>query len=213
VTVTFDNVTGAGNTTLVTGPSGPPLPGSFRAGDGIYYGLSTTATFAGQVEVCIKYNEANLQVPESALRLLHYDVVIPAWVDVTSSLDINTNTVCGAVTSLSPFVLGAGSATGVGPKLVIPDRFALHQNVPNPFNPVTTIPYDVPAGGADVSIVIYDVTGRHVCTIVDEHRTPGRYEAKWDGRTERGGNAASGVYFCRMVAGKFVDARKIVLLK
>ena len=213
VTVTFGNVTVAGNTTLATGPTGPALPGSFLAGNSIYYDLSTTATFTGSAEVCITYDEANLAVPEGALRMLHYDAGVPGWVDVTSSLDTGGNVVCGTVTSLSPFVLGAGSATGVGPKPGIPSQFALRQNIPNPFNPTTMIGYDVPVGGADVSITIYDVSGRRVRVLVDEHRAPGRHQAPWDGRNARGEQVASGVYFYRMVAGSFVEARKMVLLK
>jgi len=110
-------------------------------------------------------------------------------------------------------VADAGTPTGVKPTPGIPDRFALLQNVPNPFNPTTTIVYDVPAGGADVTIVIYDVAGRRVRTLVNEHKVPGRYQVLWDGRTERGENATTGVYFYRMKAGSFVQARKTVLLK
>ena len=110
-------------------------------------------------------------------------------------------------------VADAGTSTGVNPSPGIPDRLALHQNVPNPFNPTTTIVYDVPAGGADVTIVIYDVAGRRVRTLVNEHKGPGHYQALWDGRTESGQNATTGVYFYRMVAGSFAQSRKTVLLK
>jgi flagellar hook assembly protein FlgD len=79
----------------------------------------------------------------------------------------------------------------------------LHANIPNPFNPVTTIQYDVPAGGADVNIAVFDVSGRRVRTLVNEHRNAGRFSAQWNGADDRGGRVASGVYFYRMRAGDF----------
>ena len=136
----------------------------------------------------------------------------PAWVDVTTSVDTNANIVCGTVTSLSPFVIGAGSVTAVGGHPV-PATFALHANVPNPFNPVTTIAYDVPAGGANVSLAIYDVTGRLVRVLVDEHRAAGTWSVEWNGEDDRGQHVSSGVYFYRMRAGAFADTKKMVLLK
>ena len=210
VTITFDQVDGAGNTSLVTGPSGPALPGTFDIGDGIYYDLSTTATFTGTFEVCIIYNEGALTVPEGNLRLLHWDD--PVWVDITTSLDVVGNTICGETDHFSPFVLAAQTPTGVGDS-PLPPTFALRQNVPNPFNPTTTISYDVPEGGADVTIRIYDVSGREVATLVDGRRPAGAHQVTWDGRNSSGNAVSTGVYFYRMVAGSFVEARRMVLLK
>jgi len=87
------------------------------------------------------------------------------------------------------------------------------QSVPNPFNPVTAIRYDVPAGGAEVTLRIYDVAGRLVRTLVDEQQGAGRKTATWDGRNAAGHTVATGLYFCRMQAGKFVENRKMLLLK
>lgn len=214
VTLTFNSVTQAGVTSLVTGPSGPTLPGNFMTGNGIYYNLSTTATYTSPIKVCINYSEATLTVPESTLRLLHWDTsLIPAqWVDITWSLDTTNNILCGYTNSLSPFVIGAGSVTAVGDGTQ-PHAFALRQNVPNPFNPITTISYDVPAGGARVSLRIYDTAGRLVRTLVDEQRPAGTHNATWDGRNAAGSAVSSGVYFYRMVSGSFSESRRMVLLK
>jgi hypothetical protein len=104
-------------------------------------------------------------VPEGSLRVLHWDTQLDpdAWVDITSSLNTITNVICGVTDHLSPFVIGAGSLTGVG-GAATPAALALRQNVPNPFNPSTTITYDVPDGGSAVAIRVYDAAGRLVRT-------------------------------------------------
>jgi hypothetical protein len=94
-----------------------------------------------------------------------------------------------------------------------PTVFALYQNVPNPFNPTTVIRYDVPADGGLVTLRIYDVGGRLVRELVDGTQPPGRRQAVWDGRDERGARAASGVYFCRLTAPGFEATRKMTLLQ
>jgi len=93
-----------------------------------------------------------------------------------------------------------------------PTAFGLAQNVPNPFNPVTTIAYDVPHE-ARVAIRVYDVAGRLVRTLVDDAEGPGRHEAVWNGRNDRGEAVGSGVYFCTMEAGEFRATGKMLLLK
>jgi len=100
-----------------------------------------------------------------------------------------------------------------GRTTAVPETFALYQNVPNPFNPVTTIRYDVPAGGGDVSLRVYDVGGRLVRTLVSGRQTAGEKAVTWDGLNEAGGPVATGVYFCRLIAGDFNEVRKMTILK
>jgi hypothetical protein len=88
----------------------------------------------------------------------------------------------------------------------------LHQNVPNPFNPMTTIRYDLPSA-VRVQLSIVDVSGRRVRTLVDELQTPGSRDAIWNGRDDAGGAVASGVYFYVLEAGKQRLTKKLVLLK
>jgi len=95
---------------------------------------------------------------------------------------------------------------------IIPKKFALMQNYPNPFNPSTTIRFDIPKE-ARVKVVIYDIMGRQVRTLVDEDLKPGVYKITWDGRNDNGEILSSGIYFYRIVADKFVDVKKMVLLK
>jgi hypothetical protein len=93
-----------------------------------------------------------------------------------------------------------------------PKQTALHQNVPNPFNPATIIRYEL-ANPGRVSLKIYDVTGALVRVLEDGERGTGRYEVPWAGENERGEHVASGVYFYRLVAPGHTLTRKMVLLK
>ncbi|HKW14606.1 MAG TPA: C25 family cysteine peptidase [Candidatus Krumholzibacteria bacterium] len=97
-------------------------------------------------------------------------------------------------------------------------RADLGQNYPNPFNPATKIEYWVPEGmkaGArsNVNVIVYDVTGARVKTLVSGPKSAGHYVAQWDGRDDRGTPVSSGIYFYRMTSGSFAAVRKMVLLK
>lgn len=97
---------------------------------------------------------------------------------------------------------------------VAPEGFNLLQNYPNPFNPTTTIHFDVAGEGAtEVSIKVYDMTGREVKTLINELMQPGQYSVEWDGTNERGEIVAGGIYFYRITAGSFIRTRKMTLLK
>ena len=102
-TVTFANVTAAGDTTLATSAVGPPPPAGFKLGNPpTYYDLATTASFSGSVNVCIDYTGIAFD-KEASLKLFHFEY--PDWTDATLSLDTATHTICGGVTSLSPFAI------------------------------------------------------------------------------------------------------------
>jgi len=88
----------------------------------------------------------------------------------------------------------------------------LQQNYPNPFNPSTTIAFSLAARGR-VSLVIYDALGARVRSLLDDVRDAGVSSVGWDGRGDEGTEAASGVYFCRMVAGSFNETRRLVLVR
>jgi hypothetical protein len=95
-----------------------------------------------------------------------------------------------------------------------PMGLALHPNHPNPFNPQTTIPYYVPAGGSvRVRLAIYDTSGRLVRALVDESQTGGAREVVWRGEDGNGKPVTSGVYFCVLQVDNERRTRKLVLLK
>jgi hypothetical protein len=89
----------------------------------------------------------------------------------------------------------------------IPQRYTLYQNYPNPFNPVTDIQYSIPKKSM-VSLVVYDVLGREVITLLNEEKPPGNYDVKFDAS-----NISSGLYFYRIVAGDYIEVKKMIVLK
>lgn len=95
----------------------------------------------------------------------------------------------------------------------MPARFALHACRPNPFNPRTTIRYDLPEP-ASVELVVFDLTGRLVRTLIgDAHEAAGARAVDWDGRDDRGRSLGSGVYLCRMTAGSFRETKRMLLVR
>lgn len=93
-----------------------------------------------------------------------------------------------------------------------PAAFNLVQNHPNPFNPATEIRYAL-AEDCYVKLEVYDVRGRKVAILVDRYQEAGYRMAVWDGRDDSGTEMASGVYFYRIVAGDFIDSKKMILLR
>ncbi len=94
----------------------------------------------------------------------------------------------------------------------VPMVTSLHPAAPNPFNPSTTIAYDLADAGR-VTVKIYSIDGRLVRTLVDEQAAAGRYSRVWQGRDESGRGVASGAYVVRMVAPGRTETRRVMLLK
>jgi hypothetical protein len=94
----------------------------------------------------------------------------------------------------------------------LPERFALYQNIPNPFNPVTTVRFDI-TKRTTARLCIFDVKGRLVRVLVDGPVDPGRKQVTWDGRNGKGNPVTSGVYFYHLVTPEFSDARKMILIR
>ena len=94
----------------------------------------------------------------------------------------------------------------------IPRQYALHCGYPNPFNPMTTIGFDLP-NSQYVRLTVYTVDGRRVTLLVNERRSAGRYEVVWKGLDDHGRLVPSGVYFYRLEAGRFSDTKRMVLIK
>jgi len=97
-------------------------------------------------------------------------------------------------------------------EVVNPVKFTLHQNYPNPFNPITTIQYDLPEA-SNVQIVIYDLLGRQVKSLVNQVEEPGYKQVIWDATNSQGLPVGAGVYFYQIKAGGYIQTRKMLLLK
>ncbi len=94
----------------------------------------------------------------------------------------------------------------------LPMHFALFQNTPNPFNPLTTIGYAL-AEATTVRLTVHNILGQTVCVLVDSDQSAGFQTAFWDGTDDHGKPVSSGVYFYRLEAGSFVEIRKMIKLQ
>lgn len=131
------------------------------------------------------------------------------WVQGPMHFDFGTRRILPRLTS----DIGIPGITGVDEGTVnIPVRTRLDQNLPNPFNPMTRITFGL-AKDATASLVVYDLTGRAIRTLVDGSLKAGEHTRFWDGRDADGNSVASGVYFYKLDADSFNQTRKMVLLK
>ena len=94
----------------------------------------------------------------------------------------------------------------------VPGSYKLDQNYPNPFNPSTMIKYSLPQSGI-VKLVVYDVLGREVRTLVNGAMPAGAQETRWDGKNSNGQTVGSGIYFYKLTAGSFTATKKMTLIK
>lgn len=95
-----------------------------------------------------------------------------------------------------------------------PQEFALKQNYPNPFNPTTTIAFQIPENArGEVMLVIFDMLGRKVRTLVNEEVKSGYFDIQWDGLDDNGAVTASGIYFYNLRVGEFAATRKMIKMQ
>ena len=90
---------------------------------------------------------------------------------------------------------------------LIPKEFTIHNIYPNPFNPITNITYGIPEY-TNVQILVYDLSGKQVETLIDQFQTPGYHSVNWNAD-----NHPSGVYFVKIVAGDYINTQKLILVK
>ena len=94
----------------------------------------------------------------------------------------------------------------------IPSKYSLYQNHPNPFNPTTTLHYDLPEDGM-VNISIFDMMGRKITTLVNNHQTAGYKSIQWNATNNTGQSVSAGVYLYHLHVGDFHQTNKMILLK
>ena len=94
----------------------------------------------------------------------------------------------------------------------LPVRFRLHQNIPNPFNPSTTIRYELPRV-AHVRLSIYNLSGREIRVLVDDPKSAGFHDVIWDGKNEAGLDVPAGLYVYRIKTKRMTDSKKLLLIK
>lgn len=107
---------------------------------------------------------------------------------------------------------GRDGHTTVAPAGRLPSHMILYPNYPNPFNPATTIAFELGHGGR-VMLAVYDLSGRRVATLVDGPVSAGYHTLKWSGRTDTGRPVASGVYLCRLATDGVVRVRAMLRVR
>jgi len=135
------------------------------------------------------------------------------WKELISYASIDGKTINAHTQYLGHFALiekGSGSSLSVINESIIPTEFALEQNFPNPFNPDTKISYDIAHSGT-ASIVIYDILGRKILDLVNEYKTPGKYNTVWNGNDALGNPMGSGIYLYQLKTNTFSSTKKMVL--
>ena len=126
-------------------------------------------------------------------------ILVTGW-----STQIDNNCSFTDCTTLKYTQTGLGISSNGGN---IPDKYSLEQNYPNPFNPATNINFAVPKSGL-VTLVVYDITGKEITTLVNENLPAGSYKVNFDAS-----HLSSGVYLYRITSGDFTDVKKMVLVK
>jgi hypothetical protein len=162
--------------------------------DDVGANLAWAATFNGEEDVYF-------------LRIGDYDCNINGIAD---SLDIASGTSYDRNGNDMPDECEPG-ASAIGDNVAY--AYGLEQNVPNPFNPATTIRFTVPAGGGHVRLTVFDVAGARVRTLVDRYESQGPKSVVWNGTDQTGRPVPSGLYFYRLEAPGYSDTRKMLLLK
>ena len=219
VEVTYTATDGAGATAALTFSITVNLPLSFGG-------------FAGKVIPTASHDGAEIRAFVVGVGQRVEDLVLPAGTGGTAphtyslspalpaglSFDAVTRTISGTpMAEAEPVytyaVTDANGASATMQIQTLPAVFALANNYPNPFNPVTTIHYALPEA-TDVKLTVYNVVGQPVRTLVAEHQNAGRYVVEWDATNDSGHSLSSGMYFYRLQAGgEFHAVKKMLLLK
>ena len=182
-------------------------------GDDLNYGFALYNGAYGPDAVAIvdtTLSETMIQVPYENIAQL-----IVSLGETYISGDWTVFTTDGVDTTMSDHVwhitLDASGLLSIDGQM-LPEEFALHQNYPNPFNPTTAIRYDLPESG-EVSIMIYDIMGREIRSLVSGHQDAGFRIVNWDATNDYGQAISAGMYIYVIQAGDFRMTKKMVLLK
>ena len=130
----------------------------------------------------------------------------------TADLEISSNDAANPTVVIPVVVRVTDNTVGIETLGQLPTEFDIAQNYPNPFNPTTTIAYQLPKA-SNVKLVVYNVLGQQVRTLVNNRLEPGRYKSVWDGRNDAGARVGSGIYIYRFEAADFHKVQKMILLK
>ncbi len=176
----------------------------------VFPGIAFDARFAGDIKYVVDSGE---------IEVLNRSETITLEYDIKVDMDEHVNWLLTSDNGKDYILDGAGELTVpsserfiLNKKIVIPSTFTLHQNFPNPFNPITTLSYDLPKDN-DVKLAIFDMRGNKVATLVSSNQQAGFKSVQWDATDSMGRPVSAGVYLYQISAGEFVQTKKMVLLK
>ncbi|MBI2429919.1 MAG: T9SS type A sorting domain-containing protein, partial [Ignavibacteriales bacterium] len=126
------------------------------------------------------------------------------WACVSYWDDVQLNLIENVPTGVKERPIASGGS--------IPTDYSLGQNFPNPFNPATTIRYNLPHSG-QVTLEVFNIVGQKVATIVDQVQSAGEWSVRWNGEDASGKLVSTGLYLYRLTAGSYVSTKKMMLIK
>lgn len=171
-------------------------------GGGMFYDSASTFNFGVTNKTVVNGNDTFYYRGFTGVGNGAYTSPDSSGTDDTISWSISNATVEIARWTLDPPPIGITQIS-----TEIPEKFELYQNFPNPFNPSTLIRYDL-AKNSDVNIVVYDLLGRQVASLVNQKQNAGRYQVSFDGAS-----LASGIYFYKIVTQEYVQVKRMLLIK
>jgi len=177
------------------------------------YTFGPERKFTDDLTIAMNYTRSDVQPGnERHLSIMRWDG--NQWIPVESTVDAERQSVSARTRTLGTFALAYGEDTH---SQNAPTTFVLSQNYPNPFNPATAIRYALGNGGR-VKLVVYDIAGQEVRSLVDGMQGSGEHNISWDSRDENGSAVASGVYFYRLTVAaesglQFSATRKMLIVK
>ena len=179
-------------------------------GDSLYYLMRATSAEIGDLGLDTNATSIEVSYMDIIEDMSENNVTAAAleWtVHVTDGIDT-------VEADNAPFTLQVDGSNALSAYLegLLPDEFALQQNYPNPFNPVTTLRYDLPENGL-VTIIIYDMLGREVKTLINQSQNAGYRTVIWNATNDYGKPVSAGTYLYQIQAGEYISTKKMVLLK
>jgi len=210
---------------VAQGNSAPTVPVAYFE---INSDLLTSVNF--EADLTFQYTQAMLDsagvTDENTLILVRFDPDNDLWIQMTTHLHRHWTTgastqkvsaaISGTWSTNSVWSLASVTPSGIAAgqnSEALPTTFSLSEPTPNPFNPSTTIAYEVPEQ-THITLTVYNLLGQEVVRLVDQVQAAGRYEAVWNGTNLTGAGVASGIYLYRITSGSgYIETKRMTLLK
>ena len=209
--ITFSGIDGEGAVSISRFNSAPESPDGIDeeleiAGQRLVISADDELDF-GLAELRIDVDELGIDDPENTTIYRRAEEGSGTFEPLDTEYDQDAGELVATVDGFSELAFATGMVTSTFADAGLPKTYKLSQNYPNPFNPATIIEFALPEAG-DVELTVYNILGRRVATLVNEHKQAGHHQVTFDA-----GNLASGLYFYRIRAGEFTNTRKLMLIK